>query len=282
MRNTMNKDEAKQLAEKALTELHQALQAGKSETLKRYLAAMGRFHHYSFSNSMLIAIQNPNATHVAGFRRWLQLGRHVRKGEKGIGILAPLVYRKRDEDSAPDENKGSSIHGFKVVHVFDISQTDGEELPEFAAISGDPGELLPALEQMVRESGIELQYEELPNGTFGVSRQGRIAITTGLSPAETFSVLVHETAHEWMHNGEQRKALDKTVRETEAEAVAFVVCQAFGLDCSTQSSDYIQLYRGSATTLSESLDRIQKTATRIIETLSQSTTEHHEEVSQVA
>lgn len=264
----MNKDEAKQLAERALAELDQALQAGESETLKRYLAAMGRFHNYSFSNLMLIAIQNPKATHVAGFRRWLQLGRHVRKGEKGIGILAPLVYRKREEDSAPDENEGSALRGFKVVHVFDISQTDGEELPEFAAISGDPGGLLPALEQMVRDSGIELQYEELPNGTFGLSRQGQIAITTGLSPAETFSVLVHETAHEWMHDAEQRRTLTTTVRETEAEAVAFVVCQAYGLDCSTCSSDYIQLYRGTAETLAKSLDRIQKTATRIIDAIS--------------
>jgi len=275
----MKKDEAKELADQALHELEQALQAGQSETLMRYLDTMSRFHSYSFCNCMLIALQRPDATFVAGFRRWLELGRHVRKGEKGIGIIAPLVYRKREDEHADRDADERTIRGFKVVHVFDISQTEGEELPEFAGIRGEPGALLDSVESLIQSNGIELKYEQLPMGTKGVSRKGEIAVAEGLSPAERFAVLVHEAAHEWMHDEERRKDLDKTVRETEAEAVAYVVCRAFGLDCSTRSSDYIQMYRGSAATLSESLDRIQRTATRIIQSLSQSTTTNREEVS---
>lgn len=262
----MKRDDAKQLADQALADLQQELEAGRSDALTRYLETMSRFHNYSFCNCMLIARQMPEATYVAGFRRWLELGRHVRKGEKGIGILAPLVYRKREEeaDAGGDER---TIRGFKVVHVFDISQTEGDELPELAQIRGEPRELLPALEELIRASGIELTEEALPLGTKGVSRKGAVAITEGLPPPERFAVLTHELAHEWMHGPEERQNLTKTVRETEAEAVAYVVCRSFGLDCSTRSSDYIQMYRGNQATLIESLERIQKTATHIIEAL---------------
>ena len=201
----MKKDEAKKLADQALAELEQELQAGKSESLQRYLDTMGRFHNYSFANCMLIVRQMPEATYVAGFRRWLQLGRYVRKGEKGIGILAPLVYRKRQDEDAGDEGNGPALRGFKVVHVFDVSQTEGEELPDLASIQGDPGELFPALERLIGESGIVLKYEELPNSTKGVSRKGEIAIAEGLPPAERFAVLVHEVAHEWMHGEEHSR-----------------------------------------------------------------------------
>lgn len=273
----MKKDEAKTLAERALADLQQELAAGMSETLQRYLDVMSRFHSYSFGNCMLIALQMPDATYVAGFRRWLELGRHVRKGEKGIGIIAPLVYRNRADKCTGDEADAATVRGFKVVHVFDVSQTEGKELPDFVSIGGQPGQLLPQLERLIRDSGIELKDEVLPHGTHGVSRKGEIAIAEGLSPAERFAVLAHEVAHEWMHDEKQRRELNKTVRETEAEAVAYVVCRSFGLECSTRSSDYIQMYQGDAATLAESLDRIQKTATRIIESLSSSSTTEVEE-----
>ncbi len=264
----MKRDEAKQVADQALGELAQALAAGKSEALVRLLDVMGRFHNYSFGNCMLIARQMPEATHVAGFRRWLELGRYVRKGETGVGILAPLVYRKRDEDHAPSDEDGPSIRGFKVVHVFDISQTEGDDLPQLARIQGEPDELLQALVALIRSSGIELKEEALPNGTQGVSRKGEIAVAEGLPPAELCAVLAHELAHEWMHDKEQRQQLNKTVRETEAEAVAYVVCRAFGLNCRARCSDYIQLYDGDQATLAQSLERVQQTATRIIASLS--------------
>jgi len=226
---------------------------------------MGRFHNYSFGNCMLIARQMPQATYVAGFRRWLELGRYVRKGEKGIGILAPLVYRKRQEaEQPPGDNAEPVVRSFKVVHVFDVSQTEGEELPDLARVNGDPGELLPELEALIRSSGIALKEEELPSGTHGVSRKGEIALTVGLAPAERFAVMAHELAHEWMHERGLEQKHSKTVRETEAEAVAYVVCSSLGLECSTRSSDYIQLYDGDQDTLAQSLDRIQQTATRMI------------------
>ncbi|MEZ5940270.1 MAG: ArdC-like ssDNA-binding domain-containing protein [Planctomycetaceae bacterium] len=272
----MKKEDAKQLADQALAALQEELKSGRSESLLKYLDTMSRFHNYSWSNSLLIAFQMPEATFVAGFQRWLKLGRHVRKGEKGIGIMAPLAYRKA-EDQAPrqsttakdSDTNNRTIRGFKIVHVFDVSQTDGEELPELASIHGDPGHLLHGLEDLIQANGITLKYEALEHGVKGVSRKGEIAIADGLPAAECFAVLAHELSHEWMHDQEQRKNLPKTVRETEAEAVAYVVCRSFGLDCSTRSSDYIQMYLGDEATLMASLERIQKTATRMIESLSQ-------------
>ena len=270
----MKKDDAKQLADQAIRALQEELKAGRSESLLKYLDAMSRFHNYSWNNCMLIALQMPEATFVAGFRRWLQMGRHVRKGGTGIGIMAPLIYRSRDDsgaDTSPavDKSKAAerSIRGFKIVHVFDVSQTDGEELPQFAAITGDPGELLSSMEELIRSTGIILKDEVLGSGIKGVSRQGEIAIAEGLPAAERCSILAHELAHEWMHDQDQRRSLNKTVRETEAEAVAYVVCRSFGLDCSTRSSDYIQMYDGNEGTLIASLERIQKTAARMIESL---------------
>lgn len=263
----MKREDAKQLADRALVDLQQDLQAGRSTLLQRFLDCMSRFHNYSWNNCMLIAFQMPEASLVAGFRRWLELGRHVRKGEKGIGILAPLAYRKKEETEKLDNESEHVVRGFKVVHVFDVSQTEGEDLPQLAGIHGEPGQSLAGLEGLVRRSGITLKDEVLPLGTKGLSRKGEIAIAEGLPAAERFAVLAHELAHEWMHDEEHRLNMPKTVRETEAEAVAYVVCRAFGFDCSTRSSDYIQLYRGDATTLAESLERIQKTATRIIQSL---------------
>lgn len=270
----MKKEDAKQLAETAIVALMEELKAGRSETLVKYLDTMSRFHQYSWNNCMLIALQMPEATFVAGFKRWLQLGRHVRKGGTGIGIMAPLVYRRAEDaysDSAraseQEHEGGRAVRGFKIVHVFDISQTDGDELPQLAGIAGDPGELLGSMEGLIHSNGISLKYEVLESGVKGVSRQGEIAIAEGLPVAERFAVLAHELAHEWMHDQEQRRILQKTVRETEAEAVAYVVCKSFGLDCSTRSADYIQMYDGNEGTLIASLERIQKTAAKMIESL---------------
>ena len=267
----MKKEEAIQMADQAIKALQEDLKAGRSDSLLRYLDSMSRFHSYSWTNSLLIAMQNQEATLVAGFQRWLKQGRHVRKGEKGIGIMAPLVYRNRDnsngQNSGPsqqtDSNGERSIRGFKIVHVFDVTQTEGDELPELATIGGEPGQLLGSIEELIRANGIVLKYEVLPGGAKGVSRKGEIGIAEGLDSPERFAVLAHELAHEWMHDVEQRQSLPKTVRETEAEAVAYVVCRSFGLDCSTRSSDYIQMYRGDEATLIASLERIQRTAAKM-------------------
>lgn len=267
----MKREEAQTRTEQALDELVAALAAGRSEALVQYLDAVSRFHRYSFGNCLLIAIQRPDATHVAGFQRWKELGRFVKKGETGIAILAPLVYKRASTDeaqtTAETERDSHVLRGFKVVHVFDVSQTEGQALPEFARIEGEPGDKLARLETVVREHTIDLKYEPLPGGALGVSRRGSIVVVPGLSPAETFSVLAHELAHELLHDEQRRKETTKTVRETEAEAVAFVVARAAGLDGTTRSADYIQLYAGDKQVLLQSLDRIQKTASQIIEAL---------------
>lgn len=283
----MNREEALQLTDTALEQLTQALAQGKSDTLKTYLTTLARFHNYSFGNVLMIAVQKPDATHVAGFQTWRKLGRFVKKGEKGIAILAPLVYRKKGDDDAEgntdrrdaepvatvEADSGdatqpkATLRGFKIVHVFDVTQTDGESLPEFATISGTPGEHLARIREMIQSQGITLDYEPISGGALGMSEGGRIRICPDLPPAEEFSVLVHELAHEMLHKGDRRAETTKTIRETEAEAVAFIVSHAIGLDCSTRSSDYIQLYSGGADTLVESLEHIQKTAAHIIHTL---------------
>jgi hypothetical protein len=260
------RETAKTITDQALDQLTAALQAGKSEQLTHYLALMGRFHRYSFGNLLLIVSQRPDATHVAGFNTWRQMGRFVKKGEKGILIIAPMTIRPRAEDKGDDQAETKQtrpILRFRGVYVFDIAQTDGDPLPEPAQVNGDPGEATARLRASIANHGITIDNDDLPPGTDGVSRGGRISIRPGLSPAQEFSVLVHELAHELLHRGEDRPK-SKTVRETEAEAVAFVVCTAIGLETGTASSDYIQLYQGDVETLTASLDRIQRTAATII------------------
>ena len=264
----MKRDDAKQLVTEGLAELNQALASGQSETLERYLAVMSRFHRYSFGNVILISMQRPEASFVAGFQRWKQLGRTVKKGEKGIAIFAPCRYKRKVEDENGEENERHDIRGFRVVHVFDVSQTEGDDLPEFAKIHGEPGENLARMEQVVRSAGIQLEYGPLPLGAKGASSGGKITLRPDLSDSEMFAILVHEHSHEILHqqNG-RRYECSKTVRETEAEAVAFVVCHAFGLDSATRSSDYIQLHRGDTERLAESLDFIRKTAASVIDAI---------------
>lgn len=256
----MKAEEARKIADNALAELNDALSRGKSEQLVKYLGMLARFHRYSFGNVLLILSQKSDATHVAGFHTWKQLGRFVKKGEKGIVILAPMVIRPKTDGITEETGEGEKrILRFRAVYVFDVSQTDGQELPSPAQVSGDPAEHLVSLRALVAEKGISLDYDDLPAGADGVSRGGRISIRPGLEPANEFSVLVHELAHELLHRGDERP-VSKTVRETEAEAVAFVVCRAIGLDTGTAASDYIQLYDGKPETLAASLDRIQTTA----------------------
>lgn len=260
----MKREEIKELVECGIRELNDALAAGKSDRLQQYLKVMARFPRYSFNNCILIANQFPEAKMVQGFHAWRKLGRNVIKGQKGIGIIAPMVGRKQDETGQKSDE--STIFGFKVVHVFDVSQTEGDALPEFGDVNGDPGQNIEAVERLIRSEGIELQYEELPDGADGVSKNGKIAINPSLKPAKRLQVLIHELAHEELHwANDRRKEISKTVRETEAEAVASVVCQSLGLDAVEHCADYIQLYNGDAEVLANSMDHIQKTAAKILE-----------------
>lgn len=269
----MNREDALKLAETNLTQLVETLAQGESETLRRYLAFQARFHHYSFRNVMMIAAQRPEATYIAGFHAWRKLGRYVRRGESGIAIFAPLVGRKRESESERDAVSGETatrkLCGFRVVHVFDVTQTDGAELPSLSRTSGDPGDYLPRLESLVRQSNLTLRYEPLPAGQDGQLLRGEITINDSLAAGDRFTALVHEFAHALLHTRTGRgKTLDLRVRETEAEAVAYVVSQGLGLDSAAQSVDYIQLYRGDAELLSQSLSLIQQVSAQILSELS--------------
>jgi antirestriction protein ArdC len=150
----MKVEQAKQIVSKAIEELGQALERGHSETLRNYLAAIGRFHRYSLRNVMLIASQKPMATHVAGFHTWHTLGRFVKKGEKGIVILAPIVRAKSQSVEQTETDESSTAVGFRTAYVFDISQTDGQELPAIGNVNGDPREYRDRLGKFVTDQGM--------------------------------------------------------------------------------------------------------------------------------
>lgn len=276
----MKTEDAKTLIDEQLECLSSALESGKSETLSTFLSTMARFHRYSLGNVLLIMCQAPEATHVAGFHTWKSLGRFVKSGEKGIAILAPMLLKNRDDAQGPElqsasfSDSRSTTDGqteddrhlrFRVVYVFDVTQTDGEPLPEFAKVTGDPGDYAERLKGLVKQLSIELQYQEDLNGAMGCSSGGVIKLQSGLDPAQEFQVLAHELAHEILHQGGGRAGSTKTSRELEAEAVAFVVSQAVGLDAGTASADYIQLYNGDKERLAQSLDSIRKAAGAILE-----------------
>jgi N-terminal domain of anti-restriction factor ArdC len=270
---TAQKDNPTQLIIKqAVDFLIQQVEAGKSETLAAYLSAMARFHNYSFGNIVAIARQCPTATRVAGFGTWKEMGRFVKRGERGIQILAPMIgYRRKNPEVAQNTDADGStkpkptLIGFRAVYVFDVVQTEGEDLPEFEHnISGEVGEQRDWLIAFLAQQNIALEFNERIAPALGVSYGGKIALLPGQSKAEEFVTLVHETAHELLHRAERRTFTTATVRETEAEAVAFIVGQAIGLEIGNASSDYIQMYNGNATLLAESLEVIQRTSAVIL------------------
>jgi hypothetical protein len=224
---------AQQLIRENVQYLIGQLEAGHSEALTAFLDAMAHFHNYSFGNVLLIARQKPTATHVAGMRAWNELGRRVKRGEKGIAILAPMIAKGRKKREQPetedtDANK-SALLGFRRVYVWDEAQTEGAPLPTIGETTGEVGEYLDRLREFVAERGITLEYSEDIAPALGVSYGGRIALLPGQTKAEEFTALVHESAHEFLHKAERRTKTTKTVRETEAEAIAFVVSKAIGL-----------------------------------------------------
>ncbi len=266
----MKLEEIKNRTKEAADYLVASLEAGHSEVLTQYLGAMGRFHTYSFGNIMLIARQKPSATNVAGVRTWNSLGRFVRRGEKGILILAPMVGRKiktveeTTRENGEQKNPQPQLYGFRAVYVFDLSQTEGKDLPALTEVQGDVSGYRERLVKFVEGQSIELLYSDKIGPAKGLSHGGKITLLSGMQPAEEFSTLAHEIGHEMLHRGERRTLTTKSVRETEAEAVAFVVCQAIGLETGSSASDYIQIWDGDANLLRESLEAVQQTAAVIL------------------
>jgi len=268
---------AKEVIAANVNSLIEQLEAGQSDALTAYLDAMSRFHNYSFGNILEIARQRPDATRVAGMYAWNQLGRKVKKGERGIRILAPIVgvKRKKDEEAKKDITKQNTrvLVGFRNAYVFDVSQTEGAELPAMREMSGEVGENRTRLISFINKQNIELVFTENIAPALGMSYGGRIAILPGQSEAEEFSTLVHELAHEMLEHAKRRTTTTKAVRETEAESIAFVVGKAVGLNTGTASADYIHLYHGNASLLAESLEVIQQTSAIILAALQPSGTE---------
>ena len=199
----------------------------------------------------------------------------MKRGEKGIQILAPIIGHRRRKNAANEEQDADSqakpapvLIRFRAVYVFDVSQTEGVDLPEFEHnISGEVGEHRDRLIAFLNAQVIKLEFNEKIAPALGVSYGGRIALLPGQSKAEEFTTLVHETAHEMLHKAERRTTTTKTVKETEAEAIAFVVGKAVGLETGTASADYIQLYHGNASLLAESLEVIQQASADILAAL---------------
>jgi antirestriction protein ArdC len=261
----MKSEQIKEITDRATEQLVAALNAGRSDALTGYLKAIGRFHRYSLHNVLLIASQKPNASYVAGFRTWNQLGRFVKKGEKGILILAPIVRRREDHEE-PDQT-ASSVAGFRAAYVFDVSQTDGQGLPYIGIVHGDPCHYRERLHAFANAQGISVEYASEIAPARGRSSGGHIALLPGQSPAEEFSTLAHELAHELLHRGDRRAKTSRRIRETEAEATAFVICQAIPLETGSAACDYIQLWNGDAQLLTESLDHVRHAASQMLTAL---------------
>jgi hypothetical protein len=236
----------------------------KSQNFLNWLDAMAKFSSYSLNNQILILLQRPLASRVAGFQTWRKLGRHVVKGAKGIAILAPCTYGKKTDTEEDDSPTIKRLGGFKVVWVFAEEDTDGEPLPTltYAAATGGE-ELLPQLEAAARTLAIQLDYEEIPEaGVQGYSAGGRIVIRKSLETPAKAAVILHELSHELLHRGDARKTVSRRQRELEAEATAYVVMHHFGID--HIASNYLATYDVDGEQLRESLGTISKGAKRLI------------------
>lgn len=249
--------------------LIEQLEAGHSETLTAYLRAMAVFKNYSFGNQLAIARQRPSASQVAGMYAWNKLGRFVNRGEKGIAIMAPVVGKSRkqrdrtDRADADVEAAKPVLLGFRKVYVWSEDQTHGLPLPELEKVTGDAGVYLDRLRDFVNAQGITLEYSESIAPALGMAFGTTIRLLPGQSTAEELNTLVHEAAHLALKHQERRTTTTKTVRETEAEAVAFVVAHGIGINAA-QSASYIQLYHGNAALLMESLAAVQQVSAVIL------------------
>ncbi len=236
-----------------------------SEAFKAYLDVQAKFHRYSWHNSLLICMQRPDATRVAGFKAWQKLKRQVRKGEHGIMIFAPCPWRKEVELDNGDTDTVDGIY-FRAVHVFDVAQTDGPDLPtvDVPTIDSAADDLLAKLRSVAVARGIQVVFGTLPGGSFGVSKGGTIDVDDTPATGQQAKTLAHELAHETLHHN-VKGPFTRSMAELEAESVAYVVCTHFGLDVEVRSSRYIALWDGDSKALRSSLERIAKTARDIID-----------------
>ena len=283
--------------EQGITELFE------SERYKEYLRVMSKFHNYSFNNTLLIAMQKPDASLVAGFSAWKNnFERNVMKGQKGIKIIAPSPYKIKQEmqkidphtqkpvigkDGKPvTEEKEVTIPAYKVVSVFDVSQTEGKELPDIAVdeLTGDVDRYKDFFAALEKTSPVPIAFENIEGGSHGYYHleDKRIAINEGMSELQTLKTAIHEIAHAKLHDidlnapkDEQQPHVDRRTREVEAESVAYTVCQHYGLDTSDYSFGYVAGW-SSGRELSElksSLETIRSAAAEIINSIDENLAE---------
>ena len=301
-----NKERIKEITagiEKGIMELFQ------SDRYRNYLTTMSRFHRYSLNNVMLIHAQRPDATLVAGFSKWKNsFGRHVKKGEKGIQILAPTPYKimvdkekldpdtklpMLDDEGKPiTEEKEVTIPMFKVVSVFDVSQTDGKPLPQISfSLTGDVAQYEVFMEALRRTSQVPITIEPMEpgmDGYFSLSKQA-IFLREGMSQVQTVCAAIHEMAHSRLHNYEKMTELaddgetilvpgekDRNTEEVEAESISYAVCQYFGIETSDNSFGYIATWSQGKELkeLRASLETINKTSSELISGIEQ----HYREI----
>jgi hypothetical protein len=242
----------------------------KSEVFTKWLNAMAQFSHYSFHNQILISIQRPEARRVAGFNAWRKLGRYVRKGSKGIAILAPCISRKPVETDDSDTQKLQRLVGFRTCWIFAEEDTEGQPLPQLTTSAESGGEeLLPRLEEASKRLNVVLDYDDgLTSGVDGFSSGGRIVVRAGLSTPAKCAVIVHELCHEDLHQGDhhlEARVKSKLQRELEAEATAYVVMRHFGIE--HVASNYLATYSVDGAQLRQSLETISAAARRLIKAI---------------
>jgi len=246
-----------------------------SEGWKRWLSFQKSFHAYSLRNTMLIMCQYPEATQVTGFNTWKKHGRFVKKGEKSIRILAPSFRKVEKEDKSGEKKEEKILAYFRTVGVFDVTQTEGEELP--SPVQTLDCDVDPELfNRLVKASVVPVNREECSRGNgYYCSNERKIAVDSRLSPAQAIKTLVHEMAHSMLHADRDKQGLSRADAELEAESVAFIVCGAHGLDTSSYSFGYVTAWKGdnTAKTLKESAERICSCAKKILEAVPADTTE---------
>ena len=288
-----------------IKEIVTGIEAGIQDLFQRdkfadYLRTMSRFHSYSYNNTILIHMQMPSATHVAGFNKWKnQFGRHVKKGEKGLTIIAPTPFKKRIEEMKLDpdtrapvldhdgnvimEEREIEIPLFRPVKVFDVSQTEGRPLPSLvSSLTGDVQQYEAFMEALRRTSPVSIMFKPLREGLDGFLslNDQTITIREGMSQVQTVCAAVHEITHAMLHNREQDqitatagntdqeppKPKDKNTREVEAESVSYTVCQYYGIETSANSLGYIATWSKDKALpeLKASLETISKTANILI------------------
>ena len=309
---TYNRAEAVKKRSDAIAAITEKLENGvralfESDAYKAYLRTMAKFHHYSLNNTILIAMQKPEATLVAGYQAWQKNhGRHVKKGEKGIQILAPAPYKTKIEQDVIDKNthqrvldaQGNPVKetveveraAFRVTTVFDVSQTEGKELPSIGVdeLSGNVEQYGQFRQVLIETSPVPIVFEEVKGGAKGFysPASNDIHVQTGMSEVQTLKTMIHEIAHAMLHSPEYAKThpedekKDRHTKEVEAESIAYSVCQHYGIDTSDYSFAYVAGWSSGKETpeLKSSLQTIRDTADTLISEIDGRMEEQHRNI----